>query len=463
MPPLSSAFVETTYSFTTNKKYGNIAKHTLYKYDHRHCPRQCWRMTVASSKKSSALSTTFNASRKMSQGTSTDPYKIAILPGDGAGPEMMEATLEILQALSSMTDIYFQFQTAHFGSEAYLKLGKPVPEETIEICKNSDAVLRGYEGYTRTASTGNQQLRSALGLFAQLRPVVVYKELADMSTLKRQVVEGVDIMVVREVSGGALSIDENTAPFGENESEAFSSIKYKDSQVYRIMEIAASIASRRSGRICNVDKADVMKVSQFWRRCIHDFVKQNISGGYIDICDMYADDCARELILRPRQFDTIITSNLFGDIISEVAVALAGPARLSPSAWLSIDGFGVYGPADVFNISAYPESTLPAYSSNTSREDGGFGNFKPYTSPIAMIRSASMMLRYSLDQPAAADLLQQALQRTMEDILNSEVSQNGSFLESGAIGTKAFVEAMLRSLQYLKQYVQVCDPEICGE
>lgn len=134
---------------------------------------------------------------------------------------------------------------------------------------------------------------------------------------------------------------------------------------------------------------------------------------------------------------------------------------MSPSAWLSIDGFGVYGPADVFNISAYPESSLPAYSSS---RDGSLGYSKPYTSPIAMIRSASMMLRYSLDQPAAADLLQQALQRTMEDILNSgELSPNGSFLDPGMIGTKPFVEAMLRSLQYLKQYVQVCDPEICGE
>eukprot|EP00871_Galdieria_phlegrea_P003197 jgi/Galph1/3879/GphlegSOOS_G2529.1 len=325
----------------------------------------------------------------------TDPYKIVILPGDGAGPEMMDATLEVLKALSSMTDIHFQFEAANFGREAMTKKGSPVPEETIEACKRSDAVLRGYEGYTRSSSTGNQQLRSALSLFAQLRPV--YKELADMSTLKRNVVEGVDIMVVREISGGALSINESSAPTGESKNEAFSTIKYTAMQVYRIIEIAASVASRRSGRICNVDKA---------------------------VC-----------------------------LTNEVAVALAGPARLSPSGWLSIDGFGVYGPADVFNISAYPESNIPAYSNVAFYDRNGLS--RPFTSPIAILRSASMMLRYSLDQPAAADLLQQALQRTMEEFMNSpDGATNGSrFNETGvdslACSRKEETEPFLLFYRYL--------------
>jgi 3-isopropylmalate dehydrogenase len=284
-------------------------------------------------------------------------------------------------------------------------------------------------------------LREGLGLFAQLRPVVVYPQLQKASTLRAEVVDGVDMMLVREISSGALG--EAGGELANDEVEARSTVGYTKAEVERVASVALQVAERRSGRVLNLDKADAMSVSRFWRKQLHAYFDDATKGNEgIGLEHMFVDDFVREVILRPADFDTIVTSNLFGDIVAEVIAALAGPARIAPSVWVSSDGLGVYGPADIYNPAAYPT-----------------GGAAAPPSPIAMIRSASMMLRYALEEPAAADLIQQALRKTLEDV----AADGGSGNAYAAVPPAEFGQTVLRSLQLMRQFEQVCPPDVCGE
>ena len=371
------------------------------------------------------------------RGSSENPYKIAVLPGDGAGPCVARATMRVLEELTNYAEIHFDFIEAPYGAEAYEKTGKLVPQETLDVCTSCDAVLRSYQGMERGVgknASAHLRMREDLQLYAQFRPVVVYPALSDESTLRNDVVRNVDIMLVREIAAGALG-----RSLGDNdELTEQSQISYAKDEVEAIANAALHMAEARSGRILNVDKADVMSVSMFWRKNIHTVIEKAIeTNDGIVLDDMYVDDFVREVILRPAEFDVVVTSNLFGDILAEVIAALAGPQRMSPSIWLAKSGLGIYGPADIYNATAYPS--------------GG------ETSPVALIRAASMMLKYALDEPAAADLIQQALRRTMEDVKARKMS-NGSGLT-----TEDWGDLVGRSLQLMRQYEQVCDPTECGE
>lgn len=386
------------------------------------------------------------------RGSQQNPYRIAVLAGDGCGPEAAAVATGVLGGLADACDLHFEFETAAYGADAFDRTGSLVPAETLKVCRAADAVLRSYQGSERgdgRSGSAHKVLRESLGLFAQLRPVVVYPELAGASTLRSAVVEGVDIMLVREVSAGALG-DEAAGGGGESEGEARSEVGYTRAEVERVASVALQVAERRSGRVLNLDKADAMSVSRFWRKSLHAYFQAQAGGNEgISLSDMFVDDFVREVILRPADFDTIVTSNLFGDIVAEVIAALAGPARIAPSVWVSADGLGVYGPADIYNPAAYP--------GGGAGDRGGRAAGPP--SPIAMIRSASMLLRYALEEPAAADLIQQALRKSMEDLAAADGAKDGRLVVAPA----EFGETVLRSLQLMRQFEAVCPPDVCGE
>lgn len=384
------------------------------------------------------------------RGSEENPYRIAVLPGDGYGPAITEATLKVLGEITATADIHFSFREAPYGATAFEKHGVLVPDETLQICRESDAVLRSYQGMERGVGkdgSAHFQLRDKLGLFAQFRPVVVYPQLASASTMREEVVGDIDIMLVREISAGALGSDS----IASATDEARSHISYTVDQVTAIAEAALQNAEQRSGRIVNVDKADAMSVSRFWRKTLHEVIERKAAGNEgIVLTDMYIDDFVREVILRPTDFDVVVTSNLFGDIIAEVISALAGPQRTSPSFWVNRDGLGVYGPADIYNLTAYPHPS---------------GQAAEEPSPIAMIRSASMMLRYALEEPAAAELVQQALRKTMAEVATpgTPAIGNGTGTSLPTVTASEYADVVVRSMQLVRQYEQVCDPTECGE
>jgi 3-isopropylmalate dehydrogenase len=376
------------------------------------------------------------------RGSASNPYRIAVLPGDGAGPSVASVATTVLQGLSDACDLHFEFIEAPYGAGAFDKDGTLVPDETVAVCRGADAVLRSYQGSERgdgRSGSAHKLLLAKLGLFAQLRPVVVYPQLASSSTLRPEIVDGVDMMLVREVSGGALGESGEAYMPDAGLDSARSEVSYTRDAVQRISSVALQIAERRSGRVLNVDKADAMSVSRFWRSELHAYFDEHAKDNEgVSVADMFVDDFVREVMLRPADFDTIVTSNLFGDILAEVMAALSGPLRISPSVWVSRDGLGVYGPADIYNPTAYPTSS-----------SGGAA--EPSASPVAMIRSASMMLRYALEEPAAADLIQQALRGALGDT------------PLGTVSPVDFGQAVIRSLEVMRQFEAVCPPDQCGE
>ncbi|KAA8493622.1 3-isopropylmalate dehydrogenase [Porphyridium purpureum] len=390
------------------------------------------------------------------KGSSDKPYKIAVLPGDGAGPVVTDAAVKVLKAVSKYTDIKFEFTEGLYGEKALEQTGSLVPEDTIALCRGSDAVLRGYQGksrFTPEHAQGNLSahtiLKEKLGLFVQLRPVKVFDPLVSSSPIREDLVRGTDIMIVREVSGGALPYTDTSLV---NAEEAKSQFSYTRQQVSNIADVALEIAERRSGRVLNVDKADSMNVSRFWRTALHEEFKKKLGSDRRDILleDMFVDDFCRELVLHPARFDLIVTSNLFGDILSEVASGISGGMRLSPSAWLSGSGPGVYGPADLFNLSAYPRG---------SQEMPVEG--KIFSNPIASIRAASMMLRYSLEEPAAADLIQIALTRVLKEVIPADAPKSIKYIRK--VSCDEFADEMADAFELLRNTDLMCDPEVCGE
>jgi len=371
------------------------------------------------------------------RGSESRPYRIAVLPGDGLGPGLMEDTLRVLSAVGTYTDLHFSFEHGMFGEDAEKETGSLLPSTTVELCRRSDAVLKGVQGRVRGSTEhgtpskdGHVLLAEALNLHVQLRPVVVYPQLESQSPLQPGLVHGLDVILVREISGGAMSfIDSGSVT---DESSCKSEISYTQEQVARIASIAFEIAEARSGRLLNVDKADRMRVSAFFRKTLGDRIHSMAAGrSDIQLDNMYVDDFCRELMLRPSDFDVIVTTNLFGDVIAEIVAALAGPLRISPSAWFSASGTSVYGPADIYNPVAYPREAE--------------------ASPIALIRSSSLLLRYALNEPAAADLLEKAIMRAFD-----EVEREGYPL-------REFADLVIAALAYMHQFEMVCNPTECGE
>ena len=321
--------------------------------------------------------------------------RIAVLPGDGIGQEIVAQALRVLEKLGLELD----FRQAPVGGAAYDAAGDPLPAATLEIAKQADAVLFGavgdprYDGLPR-AKRPEQAilgLRKELGLFANFRPAQVYAELAAASALKPEVVAGLDILIVRELTGDIYFGQPKGIRRRGAEREGFDTMLYSEGEVRRISRVAFEAARKRSRRVCSVDKANVLETSQLWREVVTVEAKNYPD---VELTHMYVDNCAMQLVRAPKQFDVIVTGNMFGDILSDEASMLTGSIGMLPSASLDEKGKGLYEPIH-----------------GTAPDIAGQG----VANPLATILSSAMMLRYSLAQPAAAERVERAVRQVLSD------------------------------------------------
>jgi 3-isopropylmalate dehydrogenase len=359
-------------------------------------------------------------------------YRITLLPGDGIGPEIMAVAVDVLNVIGEQLDINFEFTEALLGGAAIDATGEPLPADTLEKCLNSDAVLLaaigGYKWDTLPRhlrpETGLLGLRAGLGLFANLRPAIILPQLIDASPLKRDVVEGVDIMVVRELTGGIY--------FGQprgifttetGEKRGVNTMAYTESEIDRIGRVAFETARKRRGKLCSVDKSNVLEVSQFWRDRITQLASEYPD---VELSHLYVDNAAMQLVRAPKQFDTIVTSNLFGDILSDAAAMLTGSIGMLPSASLGEKGPGVFEPV---------HGSAPDIAGQDK------------ANPLAEALSAAMMLRYGLNQPTAADRIEQAVQQVLD-----KGDRTGDIMSPGMnlLGCRAMGEALIQALKRLE-------------
>lgn len=326
--------------------------------------------------------------------------QILILPGDGIGPEIITEAVKVLEALQQHHGLDINMTEGLIGGAAYEATGKPLPDETLEMGKHSDAILFGsiggpqWENIERELrpERGLLALRAGLGLFGNLRPALAYKELADASALKHELVDDLDIMIVRELTGGIYFGEPRGIRQLENgERQGYNSLVYSESEIERIARMAFEIAMERDKRVCSVDKANVMEVMELWREIV-----SSVSADYPDVSleHMYVDNAAMQLVRNPNQFDVIVTGNMFGDILSDLASMLTGSIGLLPSASLNETGAGMYEPI------------------HGSAPDIAGQNL---ANPLATILSASMMLRYSLHEGVLADKVEAAVCQVLAD------------------------------------------------
>ncbi len=355
-------------------------------------------------------------------------YRITLLAGDGIGPEIMAVAVEVLQVIGRQFDLQFEFQSALLGGAAIEATGEPLPAATIDTCKASDAVLLAaigapqYDTLPRhlRPETGLLGIRSALQLFANLRPAKILPQLIDASSLKREVVEGVDIMVVRELTGG-IYFGQPKGIFAteSGEKRGVNTMAYTELEIDRIGRLAFETARKRTKKLCSVDKANVLDVSQLWRDRITALAAEYPD---VELSHMYVDNAAMQLVRNPRQFDTIVTGNLFGDILSDEAAMLTGSIGMLPSASVGAGKPGLFEPV---------HGSAPDIAGQDK------------ANPIAQVLSAAMMLKYGLNQPAASDRIEQAVMQVLND-----GKRTGDIMSEGmtAVGCQAMGAAIVQAL-----------------
>ncbi|HEU4644644.1 MAG TPA: 3-isopropylmalate dehydrogenase [Burkholderiales bacterium] len=320
--------------------------------------------------------------------------KIAVLPGDGIGPEIVAQAVRVLQRLG----LPLELQEAPVGGAGYEAAGDPLPQATLRLARDADAILFGaiggpqYDALPRDKrpERGLLRLRKELGLFANLRPANVFPELAGASSLRPELVAGLDLLIVRELTGDIYFGEPrgiSTLPSGER--EGCNTMRYRESEIRRIVRVAFAAARKRGKRLCSVDKANVLETTELWKQ-----VATETGRDYADVelSHMYVDNCAMQLVRNPKQFDVIVTGNLFGDILSDEASMLTGSIGMLPSASLDDKGKGLYE---------------PIHGSAPDIAGKGVAN------PLATILSAAMMLRYSLARPAEAARLEAAVRKVL--------------------------------------------------
>ncbi len=355
-------------------------------------------------------------------------YRITLLPGDGIGPEIMAVATEVLQVVGKQLNIGFEFQSALMGGAAIDATGEPLPQETLDKCRNSDAVLLAAIGGYKwdnlprhlRPETGLLGLRAGLGLFANLRPAKILPQLIDASSLKREVVEGVDIMVVRELTGGIyFGQPKGIFTTETGEKRGVNTMAYTEAEIDRIGRVGFETAQKRGKKLCSVDKANVLDVSQLWRDRINALAPEYPA---VELSHLYVDNAAMQLIRYPKQFDTIVTSNLFGDILSDAAAMLTGSIGMLPSASLGAQEPGVFEPV---------HGSAPDIAGQDK------------ANPIAQVLSAAMMLRYGLNQPLASDRIEHAVLQVLE-----QGDRTGDIMAPGMnlLGCKAMGKALIQAL-----------------
>jgi len=354
-------------------------------------------------------------------------HHIAMLPGDGVGTEIIGEAEKLLGALQERYGLEIELERAEIGGAAVDAQGAPLPEGTLALARAADAVLLGAvggpkwdgEARARRPETGLLGIRRELGLFANLRPAILFPELADASTLKRELVAGLDLMIVRELTGGIyFGEPRGIETDADGRRRGFNTLVYSEAEVERIARRAFEIAARRGGRLCSVDKANVLEVSQLWREVV-----EQVGSEYpgVELSHMYVDNAAMQLVRAPRQFDVIVTGNMFGDILSDCAAMLTGSIGMLPSASLDEAGKGMYEPVH-----------------GSAPDIAGEG----VVNPLATLLSVAMMLRYTLDEGALADRVERAVGAVLGDGLRTADIGGGR----SAVSTSAMGDAVVAAL-----------------
>ncbi|HEY5674513.1 MAG TPA: 3-isopropylmalate dehydrogenase [Malonomonas sp.] len=328
-------------------------------------------------------------------------YKIAVLPGDGIGPEVMAEALKVLDVIEKKYDVTFARTLANVGGAGIDNEGKALPESTVDLCRASDAILFGSVGGPKWESLPPDKqpergallpLRKIFGLFCNLRPAIIFPALTGASSLKESVIEGgFDLLVVRELTGGIYFAQPKGITGEGPERTGFDTMKYSEAEIERISHVAFEAARKRGKKVCSIDKANVLSTSIVWREVVTRVAKQYPD---IELSHMYVDNAAMQLVKWPKQFDVMLCGNMFGDIISDEAAMLTGSLGMLPSASLAEGSFGMYEP-----------------SGGSAPDIAGQG----IANPIAQILSASMMLRYSFGMVEAADAIAMAVEKTLND------------------------------------------------
>jgi len=349
--------------------------------------------------------------------------KVAVLPGDGIGPEIIAQARRVLSALK----LNLEAQEAPVGGAAYAAHGDPLPEKTLALAKQADAVLFGAVGDPKYDNLPRAKrpeqailgLRKQLGLFANLRPAVVHPELAAASSLRAELVSGLDVLIVRELTGDIYFGEPKGIRKSGEHREGFDTMRYSEPEIRRIARVGFEAARKRSKKLCSVDKANVLETSQLWREVVS---QESKSFPDVELTHMYVDNCAMQLVRSPKQFDVIVTGNLFGDILSDEASMLTGSIGMLPSAALDERGKGLYE---------------PIHGSAPDIAGKGVAN------PLATILSAAMMLRYSLRDEKSAQRIEQAVTKVLRDGLRT-----ADIYTAGArrVGTQEMGDAVVAAL-----------------
>jgi 3-isopropylmalate dehydrogenase len=355
--------------------------------------------------------------------------KIAILPGDGIGPEIMAQAIKVLEALRS-DGLKIETEQAPVGGAGYDAAGQPLPAATLQLARQSDAVLFGAVGgpqydtlpRAKRPEQGLLALRKELGLFANLRPAVLYPELAQASTLKADVVAGLDIMILRELTGDIyFGQPRGRRQTGSGEREGFDTMRYTESEIRRIARVGFDTAMKRGRKLCSVDKANVLDTSILWREVVNEVAQEYPQ---VELSHMYVDNAAMQLVRAPRQFDVIVTGNMFGDILSDQASMLTGSIGMLPSASLDASNKGMYE---------------PIHGSAPDIAGKGVAN------PLATILSAAMMLRYTFARADVAERIEGAVRQVLRQGLRT-----GDIWQEGMqrVGTVQMGEAVVSALAH---------------
>ncbi len=331
--------------------------------------------------------------------------KIAVLPGDGIGQEIVAEAVKVIGHLKDAYGLDVELEQGLVGGSAYDKTGSPLPEETLQLARESDSILLGAVGGYKWETLdiavrpekGLLGLRAELELFANLRPAILYPQLADASTLKPEVVSGLDIMIVRELTGGIyFGQPRGVRTLDNGEREGYNTLVYRESEISRIAKVAFDIASKRNNRVCSVDKANVLECTELWREVV---IKEAQAFSQIELSHMYVDNAAMQLVREPKQFDVMVTTNMFGDILSDCAAMLTGSIGMLPSASLDINSKGMYEPI------------------HGSAPDIAGQNI---ANPLATILSVAMMLRYSLNDAENANRIETAVNKVLDNGLRTQ-------------------------------------------
>ncbi|MEB4593375.1 3-isopropylmalate dehydrogenase [Candidatus Thiothrix sp. Deng01] len=355
--------------------------------------------------------------------------KILVLPGDGIGPEIVAETIKVLDVFTAEGSLSVELEYAGIGGAGYDAEGSPYPASTQALAKEADAILLGavggpqYDKLDRPLrpERGLLAIRADLGLFANLRPAILYEELASASTLKPEVVAGLDIMIVRELTGGIyFGKPRGIEVLEDGERRGYNTLAYRESEIDRIARVAFETAMKRGKRLCSVDKANVLEVSELWREVV-----ERVGQEYpeVELSHMYVDNAAMQLVRAPKQFDVMVTTNMFGDILSDAAAMLTGSIGMLPSASLNASACGLYE---------------PIHGSAPDIAGQGVAN------PLATILSAAMLLRYSLNRGDLADRIEAAVKQ----VLAAGVRTGDIYAEGcRKVGTAAMGDAVVAALQ----------------